>query len=162
MKFRTIVALSMLVIAVGATTGCSSLKRKPVADPAAGVGDDKLLQVAMEIKREMSRINQISSPRSMAQPDVINTPEAPRDFMRIASIDYDGDVEGFLRDLKESGLYEVRIFGRRPTTDLPVSLHHYRQPIWKILEDAGIQLGRFATIAIKPGVIIVNYVNYNQ
>lgn len=162
MKFRTIVALSMLVIAVGTTTGCSSQKRKTAATPAAGVADERLLQTAMEIKKEMSRINQIFYPKSGAQPEVVNTPAAPRDFMRIASIDYDGDVEGFLRDLKDSGLYEVRIFGRRPTTDLPVSLHHYRQPIWKILEDAGIQLGRFATIAVKPGVIIVNYVNYNQ
>lgn len=161
MKIRAIVIFILIATGVASLSGCSSSKYRPSRPAVSDFSDDRLLQAALDIKKEMGRINQIGTPVSKAPP-VADTPSAPHDFKRIATIDYDGDIEGFLGDLKGSGLYEVRIYGRRPATDLPVSLHHYRQPIWRILEDAGIQLGRFATIGIKSGVVIVNYANYNQ
>lgn len=159
-KFGVIVVL--LVIGASAlTAGCASRNPPKSASQFPPVGEDRLLQAAQEIKQEMRRMNQIAAPS--VPPSQAQTEQAiPREFMRITSIDYDGDIDGFLRDLRSTGLYDVRVYGRRPAFDLPVSLHLYRQPMWRVLEDAGIQLGRFATIAIKSGVVMVNYVNQNQ
>lgn len=160
MKSKSIVAFVLLALGAAALSGCASGGRKS-GDQAGAVDDGRLLRAAQEIKQEMRRMNQIAAP-SVAPSQARMEPTIPRGFMRITSVDYDGDIDGFLRDLKSTGLYDVRVYGRRPATDLPVSLHLYRQPMWRVLEDAGIQLGRFATIAIKPGVVIVNYVNQNQ
>lgn len=147
-----------LMLSVAILAGCASAPGVTGPTPLAEA-DANLLRVAQEVKTEMARINQIGAIGSV--PEVVDSRQAPAEFERIASIDYDGDIEGFIRDLKASGLYEVRITGKRPSQDLPVSLHHYRQPMWKILEDAGVQLGRFATIGLKSGTVILTYAGIN-
>jgi hypothetical protein len=58
-------------------------------------------------------------------------------------------------------MFDVRVIGRKPVQYLIVSLHYKDDPLWKVLEDADIQIGNFGMIAIKPGQVTLTYASIN-
>jgi hypothetical protein len=59
-----------------------------------------------------------------------------------------------VEDLKKSKLCSVRLIGKKPQQDLILSLHHNKVPLWQVLEDASVQLGKMASITLGREVVV--------
>lgn len=136
--------LSMMALAC-LTSACVT---KPVAlTPVNSASiDSPLLAVANEIKQEMKRIIQLDSTAGRASAASAQEGRMPGNLSAIVSIDFDDDILLFLKDLQSSGIINVDIVGRRPPRDVIVSLHHHKVPLHRVLEDAGIQIGKLGVI----------------
>ncbi len=142
----------LYVLVAVAVAACSSMGTKYVQGDS--VNEDRLVHVANEIKAEMRRIVQIESGYLSSGK---SGSSLPKNMNRLVSIDYDGDIQTFMEDVQATKLFDVRITGRHPVQDVVVSLHHKNQPIWKVLEDAGTQIGRFGTITVTPSRVSLDY-----
>lgn len=159
MKKTNLLILILLATSI-VLTGCASRKKKAVEINGEPLVETELTRAAWEIKKELVIINGISSKNKTANTNgglPRSTASIPQDFKRFVTINYDGDFLGFLQDLKKTGLYEIRIVGNRPVRDVPISIHRERIPMWEILEDVGVQLGNFGTIAIQSKVVVITF-----
>lgn len=139
--------LGCMVVCVGVLAGCASTPPPP---PDTSVVKDHLAVVAEDIHKELRRIN-----AGRRQP--VSEPRVTGCTQRLVSIDFDGDVMLFIKDLKASGFCDVRVTGKRPPQELVLSLHHHKVPLWKVLEDAGTQLGNMADVVISPRSILFTF-----
>lgn len=124
--------------------GCSTTRKD---------GDIVVLEglsgLATDVHTELKRLNDISN-----RPVVAPVTQVKGCSARVVSLDYDGDVMLFIEDLKRSKLCSVRIVGKKPQQDLILSLHHKKVPLWQVLEDASVQLGKMASITIGSEVVV--------
>ena len=77
--------------------------------------------------------------------------------LRTVSLDFDGDIALFIKDLESSKICQVRVLGKKPIQDLVLDLHHHHVPLWHVLEDAGVQMGNAGTLEVTADSIIIKY-----
>lgn len=146
MKLWSILLISMIL------GGCAATSQvKPVVQKN-DVVIDGLSSVATEIREEMKRLNANSSARGLGEDIAVAGCTA-----RPVSIDFDGDVMLFIEDLRKSRFCDIRITGKKPHQQLVLSLHHKKVPLWKVLEDAGVQLGRMASVTVSANSVAFNF-----
>lgn len=134
------------LVFVATLVGCAS-SRDPVAKP---VDLDILSAAAMDIRAEMKKLN-AGGIASGSDPVITGCAE------RLVSIDFDGDAMLFVDDLRKSAFCDVRVTGKKPRQELILSLHHRKVPLWKVLEDAGVQLGNMALITVAPQSVLFTF-----
>lgn len=145
MKFLPVLLLSIVMVGCA---GTSDIVKQKNNDPIA----DELSAVASEIRDEMKRMNVAARPVAENK-DVVVTGCAARPV----SIDFDGGAMLFIEDLRKSKFCDIRITGKKPHQQLVLSLHHKKVPLWKVLEDAGVQLGRMASVTVSANSVAFNF-----
>lgn len=149
--------LGLMLVVLAVSCGCSHTKKRE--NPSEVLTDDRLVVAAQEIKRELILINNLTG-KTTVKPSPSN-PQLPAEFKRIVSIDYDGDVDHFLSDLRATNLFDVRVVGKRPAQDIALSLHHKNVQLWRVIEDAGIQIGQYGTFSIGREGVVLSYAPIN-
>lgn len=143
MKSKLKIALIAIVCA-SILSGCASWKSKD--DLAV---KDELSTVANEVYSELKRLNDLSkNPKPKLVTGVVGCTN------KIASLDFDGDIMLFIDNFNKTGVCKVRVVGKKPQQDLILSLHHKKVPVWQILEDASVQLGRMASISVGSDSVL--------
>jgi len=130
--------------------GCQT--NPPVPESGADAVLDELSKTAVQVRDEMRKMN--------AQNGNESTPvisEVKGCSSKLVSIDFDGDVMLFIDDLRKSKFCGIRIVGKKPKQDLVLSLHHKKVPLWHVLEDAGVQLGKLASITVMKESVVVTF-----
>lgn len=143
---KTVFLLFFILLA-----GCaSSASKKPEIENKDDFLIKELTSIAGEIRNEMRKLN-TGMEFKPKEPVVSGCTK------RLVSIDFDGDLMSFIDDLRESGFCDVRVAGRKPPQDLVLSLHYRRVPLWKVLEDAGVQLGKLVTIKVFSRSVLFTF-----
>ncbi|OYV96432.1 MAG: hypothetical protein B7Z62_08200 [Deltaproteobacteria bacterium 37-65-8] len=138
------IIIAAIVILAMTTQGCTTTKKD---------GDivvlDGLSSLADEVHSELKRLNDVSN-----RPALSPVTQVQGCTSRIVSLDFDGDIMLLVEDLKKSKLCSVRLIGKKPQQDLILSLHHNKVPLWQVLEDASVQLGKMASITLGREVVV--------
>lgn len=144
---------AILLIAGIMVSGCAGFGEKsPEPSRKNDATLDVLSSAAMDVRDEMKRLN--AGKPVQAQAD---RPNVAGCTSRMVSIDFDGDAMLFIEDLRKSGFCDIRILGKKPHQELILSLHHRKTPLWKVLEDAGVQLGNLAAVAVSANSVVFTF-----
>jgi hypothetical protein len=127
-------------------TGCA--QPKPAVEDSIVL--DGLNSVAKDVHSELRRLNEISNKPLSPQITTVKGCSS-----KVVSLEFDGDIMLFVEDLKKSNLCKVRLIGKKPQQDLILALHHKKVPLWQILEDASVQLGRMASITVSSETVLI-------
>lgn len=158
MKKTVFVLLPLLV------GGCASMSPRLSnlggSDPAVArpsdVVNNSLVKSAAFIRLDMSRISAIGEPEAPAALPGIDGSKFRGVMAKSVDIDYDGDISVFMKDVAGMGVRSM-VVGRHPAMDVVVSLHYVKTPLWKVLLDAGVQIGNFGTMQLGPESVTLQY-----
>lgn len=142
---------SWLILAFAATAvGCASPPVVPQKESENYVVDS-LANAANGVMSELRNLNEITG-----RTDTQFVTDVKGCAAKKVTYNFDGDVMSFISDLKESGICQLRVVGKKPQQDLTLSLHYgTKTPLWQILENASIQLGKMGTITVGRELVVV-------
>lgn len=137
-------------------SGCAGVQspfyKKPVVDNKNDVVMDGLFEAASQVRDELRKMNTESGRAKSAESSSFSGCST-----KVVSIDFDGDMMLFVDDMQKAGICKIRVNGKRPRQDLVLSLHHKKVPLWQVLEDAGVQLGSIASVAVMKNDVIFTF-----
>jgi defect-in-organelle-trafficking protein DotD len=125
----------------------------------------KLAQAADKAAKALDTIADIEQQRNPTVPPLQRDPaSAPPALMQPVSLRWTGPIDQIGRVLAERAGLRFRVGGRTPGVPLIVSVDVYRQPIFYVLRDIGLQAGSKADILVNQsdGVVEVRYAAADQ
>lgn len=121
-----------------------------MTDDTMRQAESQLSDASVSIKNSLFELAEI---QKAAYPAVKlpGLPDADKLGMgHLASIDWTGPIEPFLKDVARVTYYKLRVLGKAPSIPIIVSLSEQKVPIATILRNAAYQCGNRANIVVYP------------
>ena len=154
------IRLMVLIMASSLLASCATQTVDAEKVSAQSEVNQSLTMAANNVFDELSKMNSASEkPKTVKGLSYKDQKNISGCSSRIVSVDFDGDVMLFVDDAVKSKICKVRVIGKKPAQDIILSLHHKHQPLWRVFEDAGYQMGNLGDVEIDHDSVIIKFNN---
>lgn len=151
MRLKIIAVLTGSALAL---TACSTTQMENKSPPIAEV--DNMIAEAVDASANANQaISEVevamSGPlRAGALPVAPSTVVLPPEAVQPVTIDWQGPIEGLIKDLSDRAGYDFRVVGNPPVNQKMVSVVANEEPIFGVMRRVGAMSHGYADIAFNP------------